>query len=271
MSVITISRGSYSGAKAVAEKLGEQLGFPVLSRENLLQQAASEFNISESDLAESFISAPSAWQQTLGRRVAFVKCVTSVLLDHASAGNLVYHGHVGHLLLGDIPHVLRVRVISSMEKRIQAACEQLQVGRDQAIAHIQHVDKERSRWAKGVYGVSWDAPEQYHALLNLEYLSVESACAAIERLVEQPEFQRTEAAKRALEDATLACRVWAALAKNPETRNAGVDVKSSAGTVVITGNVASSKTSELLAETARRVEGVHEVVCEVGMGQDWYW
>jgi osmotically-inducible protein OsmY len=119
--------------------------------------------------------------------------------------------------------------------------------------------------------VSWDAPEQYHALLNLEFLSVESACAAIARLVEQPEFQRAEAVERALDDATLACRVWAAIAKNPETRNAGVDVKATAGTVVITGSVGSSKTTELLAQTAQQVEGVQEVRCEVGMGQDWYW
>lgn len=271
MSIITISRGSYSGAKAVAEKLGEQLGFPVLSREHLLQAAAKEFNISESELAASFVNPPSAWQQTLGRRVAFVKCVTSTLLDCANGGNLIYHGHVGHLLLGDIPHVLRVRVISSMEKRIEAASQQLQIGRDQAIAHIQHVDKERSRWAKCVYGVSWDTPEQYHALLNLEFLSVETACAAIGTLVQQPEFQRTEAAARALDDATLACRVWAAIAKDPQTRDAGLEVNATAGTVTITGNVGSSKTGDLITQAAKRVEGVKEVVCEVGMGQNWYW
>jgi len=43
-----------------------------------------------------------------------VKCVTAVLLDHARQGNLIYHGHVGHLLLSGISHVLRVRVIADM-------------------------------------------------------------------------------------------------------------------------------------------------------------
>jgi len=42
MAIITISRGSYSGGKTVAEHLGELLGYPVLSREQVLLQAAED-------------------------------------------------------------------------------------------------------------------------------------------------------------------------------------------------------------------------------------
>ena len=46
MSVITISRGSYSRGKEVAEKVAKQLGYECISRDILLE-ASEEFNIPE--------------------------------------------------------------------------------------------------------------------------------------------------------------------------------------------------------------------------------
>jgi len=46
MPIITISRGSYSRGKDVAEKLAQRLGYECLSRDILLE-ASDEFNIPE--------------------------------------------------------------------------------------------------------------------------------------------------------------------------------------------------------------------------------
>ena len=46
MPIITISRGSYSRGKAVAEKLAAKLGYELVSRDVLLE-ASDEFNIPE--------------------------------------------------------------------------------------------------------------------------------------------------------------------------------------------------------------------------------
>jgi len=46
MSIITISRGSYSRGKEVAEKLAETLRYECISRDILLE-ASEEFNIPE--------------------------------------------------------------------------------------------------------------------------------------------------------------------------------------------------------------------------------
>jgi len=271
MGLITISRGSYSGGKAVAEHLAGRLDYPVLSREQVLLQAAREYGISEKVLADSLNQPPPAWQQVLGKRLAYVKCVTAVLLDHARQGNLIYHGNVGHLLLAGISHTLRVRVIADMDQRTQAAMAQTKMDREQAVAHIQRVDKERSKWAKVLYGVNWEDPGQYDVILNLERISVASAGETIARMLELEEFQPTDASRKALEDASLSCRVWAAMAKNPSTRSASLEVRADNGEVVITGNVGSNKAIEAITQTARQVEGVKTLRCEVGMGTDWYW
>ncbi len=58
MSIITISRGSYSRGKEVAEKLAQDLGYECLSRDILLE-ASERFNIPELKLVRAIHDAPS--------------------------------------------------------------------------------------------------------------------------------------------------------------------------------------------------------------------
>lgn len=271
MGIITISRGSFSGGKAVAEELARQLGEPALSREQVLLQAARDYGLSEQEVADALNQPPPFWQQVLGKRLTYVKCVTAVLLDHVGEGQLIYHGHVGHLLLARVAHVLRVRVISGMEQRIQAAMRQASLDRAQAIAHIQRVDRERSRWAQVLYGVDWESPAQYDLVLNLERISVEGAAEIIRRTSELEDFKPTAVSRKSLEDLSLSCRVWAAMAKDPATRNAGLEVTADGGSVVIKGQVGSSKTIDAISRAARQVVGVKSLHNEVGIGGDWHW
>jgi cytidylate kinase len=271
MGIITISRGSYSGGKAVAEQLAKRLGHPTLSREEVLLQAARDYGISERELADSLNQPPPFWQQVVTKRLAYVKCVTAVLLDRARQGNLIYHGNVGHLLLSGVPHVLRVRVIADLERRIRAAMKQAKLTREKAIAHIQRVDKERSKWAQVLYGVNWDDPAQYDLVVNLERISVATACDTIARISESEDFKPTAAGRKRLEDLSLSCRVWAVMAKNPLTRSASMEVTADAGEVVVTGNVGSGKAVEAVTQAAQAVAGVKKLRCEVGIGTDWHW
>jgi len=271
MAIITISRGSFAGGKAVAERLSQQLGCPLLSREEVVHQAAQDYGLQESELIKLLSESPHFWQQALGKRLAYVKCVTASLFEHARDGNLIHHGHVGHILLSGIPYVLRIRVIANMDFRIQMAANVEHLTREQAIAHIQNTDAQRRRWVQTLYGVDWEDPAQYTAVLNISQLGVEGTCATIARMAELPEFQPTAETRRLFENQRLASRVWVALAKNASTRSAGLDVTAKDGEVLIQGSVGSVKAMELIPQLAGAVEGVKSVRCEAGMGADWYW
>lgn len=271
MAIITISRGSFAGGTAVARELSQQLGVPCLGREDALALATKDYGIHEDELRKSLNESPRFWQELPGKRLAYVKCLTAVLLDQVQNDNLVYHGNVGHLLLSGLDRVLRVRVIADLEYRINAAMTQAGMPRDKAIAYIQEVDEARNRWAQLLYGVDWTDPTQYHVTLNLGQLSVAGACAAILRMAELPEFRPSDESREQFEDLHLASRVWAALAKNPATRSAGIQVAAHRGEIVITGNVNSSQAVELIPQIASEVLGVRSVRCEAGQGTDWYW
>jgi osmotically-inducible protein OsmY len=90
-------------------------------------------------------------------------------------------------------------------------------------------------------------------------------------MAEQKEFASTAESQKQLEDFSLGCRVWATLAKNPATRNAGIQVAADNGEVVIGGTAGSTKASELVTQIAETVEGVKGVRSEIGIGTDWYW
>jgi cytidylate kinase len=271
MSIISISRGSFSGGKAVAEQLGERLGRPVLSREQVLAQTAVDYGVSEEELLQTLNKPPPFWQQVLGKRLVYVKCVTAVLLEHARQGSLIYHGHVGHLLLAGLPQAVRVRVIADLERRIRSVMDQAKLERAEAIAHIQRVDKERSRWAQVLYGVNWDDPGQYDLILNLERVSVTSACDTIIRMSESKDFQPTAESRKRLEDLRLSARIWAVMARDPVTRSASLDVTADDGNVVITGSVGSTKAVDAVNQAARSADGVKSLRSEVGVGTDWHW
>jgi cytidylate kinase len=271
MAIITISRGTFSGGKTLAECLGSRLGYPVLSRENTVAEASRTYGISEEEVSSALADPPPFWQQVPGKRLAYLRCITAVLLQHAEKGNLVYHGNAGHLLVGGISHVLRIRVIANMEFRIQAAIKMMNCGREEAIAYIEKVDNKRQKWSHFLYGVQWNDPSLYDAVLNLERMTIDSACMAISQMVGLEDFKVTPASKKAQEDLLLSSKVWIALARDKRTEAAFINVLAEQGRVAIRGKAGSGKVIDAIPLVARQIPGVKDVVMEVGVGSDWYW
>jgi len=271
MAVISISRGTFSGGKTLAERVADRLGYPCLGREEVLLEAGKEYGISERELTEAVNQPPPFWQQVPGRRVAYLMCLTAALLHRAQAGNLVYHGHAGHFLLSGISHVLRVRVIADMEYRIKAAMERMSLKRDEAIVYIDRVDKERIKWTRFLYGIEWGDPSQYDVVLNLERMTLEGASQAIVSMAQLDDFRVTPQSQKAFEDLKVTSGVWAALVRDERTKAASVQVIANSGVVTITGKASASKVVDAIPMVAGQVPGVKEIKNEVGIGSDWYW
>ena len=124
MAIITISRGSFSYGQKIAEKVAEMLGYECLSREILIE-ASQLFNVSEKKLIKSLHDAPSILERITHGRERYLSYIQTALLEHVKRDNIVYHGLAGHLLLAEIPQVLKVLVIAEIEDRI-ALLQQMQ-------------------------------------------------------------------------------------------------------------------------------------------------
>ena len=148
MAIVTISRGSYSKGKEVAEGVAAKLGFACVSRDVLLE-ASDRFNIPEVKLVRAIHDAPSVLDRFRHGKVSYISYIQSALLERVKEGNIVYHGLAGHILLRGIPNVLKVRILAALETRIAAEMERERISdREEARSLIQLEDEERRKWTK---------------------------------------------------------------------------------------------------------------------------
>jgi cytidylate kinase len=256
--IITISRGSASGGRALAEGLAGRLGYALVSREDILEEAA-KFGGSEAELKEALLE-PVRLRDRFGHaRRRYLAFVQLALCERARADRIIYHGNAGHLLLRGVAHVLCVRLIAPLAYRVGIVMEREKQSRDGAVAYIEERDRQREEWTRFLYGVDWLDPALYDLTVNLQTLSVESAVELVAAAARRAEFQPTEASRRAMADLCLASRVRAALAGDRTTGATEVEVRADGDVVYLKGRVREAPVVEAVIRIAGAVPGVRAV------------
>jgi len=210
MSVITISRGSYSRGKEVAEKVAAELGYECISREVLLE-TSEQFNIPEIKLVRAIHDAPSILERFTYGKERYVSYLKASLLKHIKKDNVVYHGLAGHFLLRDIPHVLKVRIIADLEDRVVEEMKRENMSEAEARQLLKKDDEERRRWSLQIFGIdTWD-PMLYDLVIHIKSITVDCAVKLILQAIKSPCFQTTQSYQKIMDDQTLAAMIEAAL------------------------------------------------------------
>jgi cytidylate kinase len=261
MSIITISRGSYSQGETIAKKVAARLGYECLSREVLLE-ASQEFNIPEVKLIRAIHDAPSILDRFLYGKEKYIAYIEAAILKKVLQNNVVYHGLAGHFFLKDISHVLKVRVVADMEERVQREMAREGISRKEALRILEEDDEQRRKWSKSLYGIdTWD-PVLYDLVIHVKRITADDAAEIIITALRLPQFQDTPDSQRALEDLTLAAEVKAVLVGlKPD-----VEVAAKQGVVSIRLKAAESQESALMRDlerTAKRIPGITEVKFQV--------
>jgi len=256
--IITISRGSFSGGKMLAEAVAKRLGYRSIDRDQVIQKAAA-WGVSQEDLRTAIEKPPTFLGQSQHTKYIYLAFIQAALTEEVRKGNAIYHGLAGHLLLGKGPHVLRTRIIAPMEFRIAKVQERLQYSRKDAIAYIEKMDEDRRKWTQFLYSVDWRDASLYDLVLNLEQMSLEEACEVVCTVSRLNCFASTPETQRALDDLAKASRVKASLAMNPATTDLQFNVMAHQGSVAIKGEIVSPQQIKTVARIARTVPGVAEV------------
>lgn len=257
MPIITISRGSFSGGKSLAEALSRRLGYRCIDRDQVIQKAAA-WGVSEHDLKTAIEKPPSFLGQSQHTKYMYLTFIQAALAQEAQKGDLIYHGLAGHLLLGKGPHVLRTRIIASMEYRIATVEKRLKHTRKQAIAYIEKMDEERRKWTQFLYGVDWTDASLYDLVVNLEQMSPQEACDVIVAAAELNCFASSAATKRAIDDLAMASLVKVNLAMNPETSDQ-FEVEAHGGAVSIKGKIDAPAQAKKIRSFVQTIPGVQQV------------
>ncbi len=267
MPIITLSRGSKSGGLALANLLSEELNcYNLISRE-VLVKASEEYGITEEALSEAMNKPVKLWERSSHNpRHLYLSLIRAALLEYASQGCMIYHGNAGHFLLGDLSWVLKVRLIAPIEQRISMLQQAMDLDRPEAAQYISKVDEDRKRWTKFLYGEDWADPTNFDIVINLQTMSLKTACDTVCSLADSPEYNRTEERNSKLRNIALTARVEATLNIDNRTRNIDVSVAAENGEMKLTGKIADEDLRLILLETIGVIRGVTSVKDELEVG-----
>ena len=191
---ITISRQAGSGAHRVAQHLADYLQdrapqsphpWAVFDH-NLVEQVLEDHHLPVRlarhmpedrvpDLADAVDELlgihPPAW--------TLVQQTAETILRLARRGNAILIGRGAHVVTSQVPHVFHVRLVGSIEKRIEHIREIRGMDRKQALAVIRREDRGRQRYLKRYFGKDLEDPLSYHLTVNTDTLPYEEAARLI--------------------------------------------------------------------------------------------
>jgi cytidylate kinase len=258
LSVITISRGSFSGGKSLAQCVARTLGFRCIDRDVIVESAAAR-GVPHQELLDALAKPPTLLERFQHTKYRYLALIQAALTEEVRTGKAVYHGNAGHLLLKGGPRVLRVRLIAPLEVRVSMAQKRLKLTHQETVAYIQKMDQSRKKWTEYLYGADWADPALYDVVLNLEYMSIPEACQGVSALVRQRCFEFTAEDQAAMDDLALESQVRAELALDPETSHLEVKIIAQRGAVSISGEAGGGRDIEEARRIAERVPGVVSV------------
>lgn len=256
MSVITISRGSFTGGKTLAECLAAKLGYRCVGRETVVERAAAS-GVSHQELLDALLKPPAFLDRFKHKRYQYLTLFQAALTEEVKSGNVVYHGNAGHLMLKGAAPVLRIRIIAPIELRLAMIQERLKLGSKEALDYIHKTDEDRKKWTQYLYGVDWENPSLYDLVVNLENMDIEEACEVIDALARARRcFDLSPECRAELEDLAIASRVRAALVMNPSTSHLELEASARGGHVSLRGKVAETGELDEVRQVAMAVQGV---------------
>jgi cytidylate kinase len=210
MPVITISRGSYSKGKEIAEKLASKLSYECVSRDILIE-TSEQFNIPEVKLIRALHDAPSILERFTHGKEKYVAYIKKALLEHVAKGNVVYHGLAGHFFLQGISHVMKVRIIANLEDRVREEMKRENIAEAKARQIVAKDDEERRKWGLHLYGMDTFNASLYDIVLHIDSISVDEAVDILAHVSTYPCFNTTESSQREFLDRLLAAKAEALL------------------------------------------------------------
>jgi len=258
MALIMISCSSRVLRTEMTEDLSRKLGYPCLSREELTDQA-TEAGIPVGKLEMSIIKSPTPSERLARLKERYLAFVTAGICAKAKSGNLIYHGRSGALLLPNVSHIFRVRVIPHLENRIQTKMLRFRMDRHATEKYIRQVDQDIEKWVHVIHGQEVNDPRLYDLTLNLENMSRTNASMVICSMAELPDFRPTPVSLQQMDNLCLAAHTRLRLAEDDRIADADLTISANNGIVTVTYVPRQSQVAKFIPETLSEIEGIKEL------------
>jgi len=260
MPIVLISSSPHGVGKELARELERKTGWPMFSREQLVEEA-HDHGIKLSRLETSIVKSPVIPEKLAHEKELYLAFVTAKLCENAQDGNLIYFGRAGHLLLPGVSHRLRVGLAVPRQMRIDNVVRDLRLSPEKASEYIDQLDADVEKWVRFVHRQDVKDPSQYDIYFNLQNMSLANASVLLCDTAELPDFRPTPASIKHLQDLYLAARAKLRLAEDERTRSLDLGVRAVGGVVTVTYMPRQEAAARSISEALKDLEGCRENVC----------
>ena len=258
MSIVAMSETVGSGGTEIGRALATALGWEFADRE-IITKAAESFGEGVVELRHATEEKPTLWDRFQQSQQRYATYVEATVLEMAARDNVVLVGRASTVILRDVRHALRVRVIASEYVRAQRIEWQQGLTAEAALESVRHADHDLGARVRFLYHLDWEAPLLYDVVLNTERLSVPRAVAVLREMLADERFASTDDSRQELRDRSLTASARAALLANPTTRPSRIRVTAAGGAVELTGLVISEAERRAAEAAVARIAGVATV------------
>ena len=228
MPVIALTQGMGSLAKDIAEQLADELQLATLQHE-VAERVAEKMHVSRSLINRLRTGQAGTIERLRTDRQAMALYSAEEVLEAAAKGNVVIRGWGATALLRSVPHIPCIRIMRPFDQRVQWLMDEIGTDdRGVAEAEIRRSDEANATRMQDQFGVTWNEPVLFDAVLNTDRLSVASCVQTIRTLLSRPEFQETPESRELLQGLALSAHVRAALRAHEATDGVDITIDSSA-------------------------------------------
>ena len=258
MSVVILSSDLSCPGDEIASQVSSHLGYESLGAD-IEAAAAANYGLSTDQLRQALSFSPSLTMRLLGAPEKYLACFQASLVAALCRDNVLYSGAIGHMLVTDVSHIMKVKVTAELEDQVVWRAASDHVSEARARESLLREQTACKKWFTKMFGVDGTEPSEFDLVVNVSQLGVEGAVRTIEETVREVRFKPVTYSRNMIRDQELACRVKAGLVG--ELRDVAVTAKD--GEVTIHSKAVRKSKQQKISSLRDRVlemEGVSYVV-----------
>lgn len=273
MTVIAMTREMGSLGKDVAIGLIDTLGLDVVHHELVERHVAERMNLGESAVHRFLEGRPSLLERWKidGNRLA--RYSAEEIIERAEKGNVLIRGWGAAQLLGDVQHVICVRICAPLANRVSEMKKRLEIDDDAAAQReIERNDDAHTRAIQRQFGQDWRNPDGYDIVLNTARVPIDACVRQIRLLADCSAYEETDTSRETLKCKLIEARVRTIIDTDWSDTpfGSGINVIVSDGTVTLQGVTAGLSGAALVIAKIRKIDGVEDVKNEVLVARQGY-
>jgi cytidylate kinase len=204
MAVVSVSREEGTWGGDVARDLAARLGYRLLDKKALLEEAEAYGGINEA-APELLERQPGLLERLDQERRRYNVLLRTVVYDVALRDNVVFLGRGAGMLLREVDHVVRALFICPVPTRVARIMERGAGGRpgpmtrEQAEEIVRRADRDRANYHRYLFQVDWLDPVHHSVVMNTAVMEVPSAVDILTRMIESGAYDPTPSSRAKLE------------------------------------------------------------------------